>query len=400
MNAPWTIVCFSGVDWASHRQRPHMLMTALAEQGADVLFVDNLGTRMPRLQDAGRIVRRLGGWVRSSGSGRGPAAPRTASEERSGPGRLRVDSPVVLPMQHLGPVRRLGRSTLVRRIRRRIGARRPLVVWTYLPLPVIADTAEALGADALVYDWSDDASEHVLSRSAAERRRIGAWEREMAGRADLVFMASAELLRTRGSANPRTHLVPHGAPRRAGRTAEPPELSGLPRPRIGFVGSITEWTDLDLVDDVARERPDWSFVMVGPVKTKAKALQRRPNVVFTGERPHESIPAYLSAFDVAIIPYRVTPATTAASPVKLREYLAADLPVVSVDVPEVRPFVPPVRVASDAAGFIEAIDACLAERPAPGGDPARTRTRAETWDDRAREMAGRITQLLQTRQPR
>ena len=77
-------------------------------------------------------------------------------------------------------------------------------MWTYLPLPVIADTAKALGADLLVYDWSDDASEHVLSRSARQRRRIGGWEEEMAGRADVVFVASEELLRSRGS--PRTRV--------------------------------------------------------------------------------------------------------------------------------------------------------------------------------------------------
>ncbi|MCA1727568.1 MAG: glycosyltransferase [Actinobacteria bacterium] len=393
MDVPWTIVCFSGVDWASHRQRPHFLMSALAERGADVLFVDNLGTRMPRLRDAGRVLRRLRGLARSSAR-RPPAILQ--SPARAGAG-IRVDSPVVLPLQHVGAIRELGRRTLSRRIRARIGDRRPLVVWTYLPLPVIADAARELSADALVYDWSDDASEHVLSRSATQRRRIGTWEHEMAERADIVFAASAELLRSRGSPNPRTYLVPHGAPhRRAGSSngsTIPQELSALPHPRIGFVGSITEWTDLDLVDRMAVERPAWSFVMVGPVKTRVKTLQRRANVLFTGERPHEEIPGYLSAFDVAIIPYRVTPATTAASPLKLREYLAADLPVVSVDVPEVRPFVPPVRLASDPDTFVEAIERALAEKRAP----SRARARTELWGDRADEMVARIDEFLESR---
>jgi glycosyltransferase involved in cell wall biosynthesis len=391
LDVPWTIVCFSGVDWASHRQRPHMLMTALAEAGAEVLFVDNLGTRMPRIRDAGRIARRLARWTRAPRGG----TEGSSREPGSRPGgRIRVDSPVVLPMQQLDAVRRLGRATLLRRIRARIGDRRPLVVWSYLPLPVIADAAEALGADALVYDWADDASEHVLSRSATERRRIAEWEREMARRADVLFIASAELLRSRGSSNPRTYVVPHGSPRPRAARGVPPgvprELADLPRPRIGFVGSITEWTDLDLVDEIASRRPGWSVVMVGPVKTRVRALQRRPNVMFTGERPHEEIPSYLSAFDVAIIPYRVTPATTAASPVKLREYLAHDLPVVSVDVPEVRPFVPPVRVASDPPAFVDAIERALTEARRPG-------QRTATWDERAREMVERVEEFLGSR---
>jgi glycosyltransferase involved in cell wall biosynthesis len=385
MDQAWNIVCFSGVDWHSHRQRPHWLMTAFAERGANVLFVDNLGTRLPRLRDARRIVRRLGGWAKSS---------RTARPQRER--GIRVDSPVVLPLQHLAPVRAIGRATLVRRVRRRL--RRidgPLVVWTYLPLPVIADTAEALRADLLVYDWSDDASEHVLSRSRSQRRRIGEWEAQMAARADLVFVASAELLRSRGSPNERTHVIPHGAPRRARRSRSrpeaPAELADLPRPRVGFVGSISDWIDLELLDAMARERPEWSFVMVGPVKTRVRELRRRPNVTFTGERPHDEIPAYLGAFDVAIIPYRVTPATTAASPLKLREYLAAGLPVVSVDVPEVRPFVPPVRVAAGAGAFLEQIEAALA-----GGRPRRV-SRAGSWDDRAEEMLKLLSEALPAR---
>ncbi|MEX2457749.1 MAG: glycosyltransferase [Actinomycetota bacterium] len=381
MDRSLSIVCFSGVDWASHRQRPHFLMSAFAERGASVLFVDNLGTRLPRPRDAGRVARRLAAWMRSSRGA--PHRPRGA------PARIRVDSPVVLPLQHLGPVRRAGAAALVRRLRRKLPAGRPLVVWTYLPLPVIRDAAVALGADLLVYDWSDDAAAHVLSPSRRQRERIGQWEREMAERADVVFVASEELLRTRGSPNMNTFLIPHGAPRQPRAVPVAPEVDALPRPRVGFVGSISEWVDLDLIEALARARPEWSFVMVGPVKTRLRGLRRRPNVLLTGERPHEDVPSFLAGFDVAIIPYRVTPATTAASPVKLREYLGAGLPVVSVDVPEVRGFVPPVRLATGPQGFMEQIEDVLAKR----GSPRQTR-RAESWDERAGEMLRRLFEAL------
>jgi glycosyltransferase involved in cell wall biosynthesis len=385
MGPDWNVVCFSGVDWKSHRQRPHWLMGAFADRGARVLFVDNLGTRLPRLRDARAVARKVSGWAASSRTAR-PGG-------RSG---IRVDSPVVLPLQHLGLVRRIGRATLVRRLRRRLNPSRPLVVWTYLPLPVIADTAEALGADLLVYDWSDDAREHVLSPSARHRARIGRWEDRMAERADVVFVASAELLRSRAPANPRTFLVPHGSPGKGrGRRARPephPALADLPRPRVGYVGSITEWTDLELVDRMARERPDWSFVMVGPVRIRAKELRQRPNVTLTGERPYEEIPSLLAGFDVAIIPYRVSPAMAAASPVKLREYLAAGLPVVSVDVPEVREFVPPVRVASGPEEFLAQVEAALA-----GDRPRRRSPRAASWGERADEMIARMSEALHAR---
>ncbi len=393
MEPPFTIVCFSGVDWRSHRQRPHMLMESFARRGADVVFVDNLGTRLPRVRDAGRVARRLAGWTTPSRIERPARVSRPADGRRTG--QIRVESPVVLPMQQLGPVRALGRSTLVRRLRRRVRpGSGPLVVWTYLPLPVIADAAAALGADLLVYDWSDDASQRVLSSSVRQRRRLGQWEDEMVRRADLVFVASAELLRSRGSANPNTHVVPHGSPgeHRQGRDVvmpSPSELAGLARPRIGFVGSISAWIDLPLIEGLARARPKWSFVMVGPVKTSVRTLRRLPNVTLIGERPHEEIPAFLAGFDVAIIPYRVTPAMAAASPVKLREYLEAGLPVISVDVPEVHSFAPRVQVASGIEGFLREIEGALARRR-----PRRRIPKGESWDERASEMIARMDQAL------
>jgi glycosyltransferase involved in cell wall biosynthesis len=205
-----------------------------------------------------------------------------------------------------------------------------------------------------------------------------------------VFVASAELLRRRGSSNPRTHVVPHGVPPRPARAAPEPEaLRGLPRPRVGFVGSISEWTDLDLVRGLAEARADWSFVLVGPVKAKADRLRGKPNLLLTGERPHEEIPGFLAAFDAAIIPYRVTPATEAASPVKLREYLAQGLPVVSVDVPEVRPFSPPVELAAGVDGFVEALERAIARGR---GTPAREA--APGWASRVDEMIAKASEAL------
>ncbi len=382
MNTPWDIVCFAGVDWDSHRQRPQWLMQGFADRGASVLYVDNLGTRLPRISDARRVAHRVSRWARSSWT------PTT--ERPGGAGRILRDAPVVLPLQHLALVRAFGRWTLLHRLRRRVGGGRPLVVWTYLPMPVIRDAAAGLGADLLVYDWSDDASAHVLTASPAVRRRIAGWETAMAKAADLVFVASAELLRRRGGGNPETHLIPHGAPDSPRSTTRVPHaVDRLPHPRIGFVGSITEWTDVGLVEELAASRPDWSFVLVGPVRTRVNGLRARDNVLLTGERPHEEIPALLRAFDAGIIPYRVTPATTAASPVKLREYLAHGLPVVSVDVPEVRPFAPPVRLATGADAFAEALAEALAEGRRPPGRGA------PTWDERVDEMAAHVARALE-----
>jgi glycosyltransferase involved in cell wall biosynthesis len=373
IEAPWDVVTFGSVDFNANWQRPQAIAAALAERGASVLYVNNLGVRLPGVRDARRLSRRLRGIVNGH-AGVGPG--------------LSVATPIVLPFQHVQPVRALGRATLLRRIARR-REHRPLVVWTYLPLPAIRDVAETLEADLLVYDWADDASARVLTRRPSLRRRLAAWEDEMVAAAGVVFVASRELLRHRGSSNPRTYVVPHGVS--AGHDRDlpvPPPVATLPRPRIGFVGSISEWVDLELLDGLTRARPDWSFVMVGPRSVSMRRIAHRPNVVVVDEQPHDEIPAFLEAFDAALIPYRPADATSAASPVKLREYLAHGLPVVSSDIPEVRPFARDVEVAEGVDGFVGALDRALArgKRSAP--------MQQRTWSQAVDEMVGHVETVL------
>lgn len=155
----------------------------------------------------------------------------------------------------------------------------------------------------------------------------------MAKRADAVFISSPELLRRRAPQNDNVHLIGHGV------AVSPPQKAKIDNgqaKRIGFVGSITKWTDLDLLQHVATRLPDAQLVLVGPLRTDVSALRALPNVELAGEVPHEAIGALLSSFDVGLIPYKVVPATETASPLKLQEYLAHDLPIVSVDIPAAR----------------------------------------------------------------
>lgn len=378
--AGWTVLCFSSVDWHSHRQRPHWVTAALAKRGARVLYVDNIGIRLPRLGDARRVWRRLAPRVAVPG----PGPPELHGIERR--------RPVVLPLQQFRPVRWLGLQTLLRRLRPYVASARPLVVWSYLPMPVIADLAEALHADLLIYDWCDDMSERTLTRSARHRQRIAWWEDGMAARADLVVAASGELLRRRAAGHPRAHVVAHGVNPDAGLGIPLPGLvATAPHPRIGYVGSISAWTDLELVASVARARPQWSIILVGPAEIRLGALRRLPNLVLTGERPHHEIPGIVAAFDAAIIPYRLNGATRSASPIKLHEYLAQGVPVVSVDIPGIRDAGSNVEVAHDAAGFIRALDRALApgRRQQPTG--------GVTWEDRVEEIVRMADHALRER---
>ena len=145
-----------------------------------------------------------------------------------------------------------------------------------------------------------------------------------------------------------------------------PEVAAIPRPRIGFFGGLDDYIiDFDLLRRTAEENPDANLVLVGDATCPMDALTRIPNVHWLGFRPYAAIPAIGRAFDVALMPWLDNEWIRYANPVKLKEYLALGLPVVSTDYPEVEAYRDRVRVARDRAEF-----------------PALVRRAAETVPDR------------------
>ncbi|MGZ7039146.1 MAG: glycosyltransferase, partial [Thermoanaerobaculia bacterium] len=159
------------------------------------------------------------------------------------------------------------------------------------------------------------------------------------------------------------------------------------RPIIGYYGAIAEWFDADLIGDVARARPDYSFVLIGEaLNRRAVALGALPNVALLGEKPYDLMPSYLADFDVCLIPFRITPLTEATDPVKLYEYFSQGKPVVATPLEELRRHEPLVALASDATAFAAAIDRSLYEN-----DPDLRIRRIEvaganTWRDRGKVL--------------
>ena len=194
-------------------------------------------------------------------------------------------------------------------------------------------------------------------------------ERELLERADVVFAVSRYLVDKLERAeddvrsSPFTiYYAPHGVEyekfRRALDMVEYPcDIAGLPRPIIGFYGNIYPWVDLDLIGKLARERPEWSFVMIGGVFCEVEECASLANVRFLGRREHDELPRYCAAFDVAIIPYDLrNPRMESVSPVKTCELLAAGVPVVASDIPELRSFGESVAVAKTTDEWLSCLE--------------------------------------------
>src|SRR6185503_18950622 len=144
---------------------------------------------------------------------------------------------------------------------------------------------------------------------------------------------------------------------------EPADQANIPHPRLGFYGVIDERMDIELLDGLAKARPDWQIVMVGPVvKIDPADLPHHSNIHYLGGKAYQDLPAYLSGWDIAMLPFARNASTRFISPTKTPEYLAAGVPVISTAIRDVvRPYGQQglVKIADTVLEFIQAAEALM-----------------------------------------
>ncbi|MBY5791486.1 UDP-galactopyranose mutase [Rhizobium leguminosarum bv. viciae] len=240
------------------------------------------------------------------------------------------------------------------------GAKRP-ILWFYTPL--MFGFARHVDAVAVVYDCMDELANFKFAPA-----NLNASERALMACADVVFAGGLSLYEARRDQHDNIHPFPSGVDTHHFRAArcplpDPPDQAGIPHPRLGYYGVIDERLDLDLVGSVALARPDLSFVFLGPiVKISPDDLPHGANIHYLGQKAYADLPAYLSGWQAALMPFALNEATRFISPTKTPEYLAAGRPVVGtqiVDVVRGYADVPGVLLANGAEAFAEACDAAL-----------------------------------------
>jgi glycosyltransferase involved in cell wall biosynthesis len=364
------IICFSH-DWTGDPLSKTHLMRILARNNR-VLWVNSIGYRTPSVNkaDLSRIWKKL------------LAAREPVREvERN----IFVLNPLAIPVYGMSAVRSLNRAWLrsqVTRAMRRLGFQRT-INWVFNPAAsVIAGT---LGEETLIYQCVDEYSEF----SGVNARAMLELEEQLLKKADLVLVSAELLLQSKGKFNPNTFMVRHGVDfthfRKAldPATVVPPEIANLPRPIVGFFGLIADWVDTDLMAQIAKRYPHGSLVVLGKATTDTSCLNL-PNVHLLGRKPYADLPAYCKGFDVAINPFRINTLTLNANPLKVREYLAAGLPVVATDIPEVA-VLGMCRIGTNHEHFLREVDDALAT-PGPQREISE-RVRSESWDSRVAEIA-------------
>jgi len=374
------IICFCN-DWDGDPLSKKHIALRLAKKNR-VLWVNSTGNRNPTVsvRDFRRVLKKL----RQYGHG-----CRCVEEN------IYVFSPLVIPFHGSRAARWINRRILtwsLRRACRKLSFHQPI---TYTFVPSSGDVAGSLGERLVVYHCVDEYSQFT----GTDKTAILDMERRLIEKSDLVIVSSSRLYESKRRYNPNTYLVTHGVDvahfRKAclPATAAPEDCPKLQHPVIGFFGLIADWVDLEIIRYLAASRPEWSFLLIGEVQTDISALRSVPNVHLLGRRNYQSLPAYCKVFDVAVLPFVVNDLTVAANPLKLREYLAAGLPVVATPLPEVVKLNGLVRTAGTQEEFLDQIEAFLSEGKRGPNLAVSRLMEPESWDEKVEQLSCLIADL-------
>lgn len=232
--------------------------------------------------------------------------------------------------------------------------------WVWFYTPMAYPFAAELSPRGVVYDCMDE-----LTAFKSAPRQLVQRENALFKSADLVFTGGRSLYAAKRGRHPSVHCFPSSvdAQHFAGTRTDHPLQAALPHPRLGYCGVIDERVNLEMVAAMAEARPDWQIVMVGPVvKIDPAGLPRHANIHWLGQQSYDDLPAFISGWDVCLLPFALNEATRYISPTKTLEYMAAGRPSVSTRIRDVaEPYGHVVAIADTTAEFIDGCADLLAE---------------------------------------
>lgn len=380
------VICFAGQDWWYHN-RAHsdfQLMRRIAGH-RKVLFINSIGMRMPlpgrSTQFGRRILRKMRSMTRLA---------RRVDPDRPG---FIVFTPLLLPAYSFAFIRAMNARLVaaqVRLLQRIYRVKDPV---GFLTVPTSWDVAQHLSLSATVFNRSDKQS----AFPEVNGPMIESLEQDLLAGADAVVYVSHVLMATeRGRAGGEVVFLDHGVDlEHFARQAPPVEIQGLARPIVGFFGGIDNYTvDVGLLEEVAIRTPDATLLLVGAADSSMARLTRHSNVVWLGPRPYAQIPALGSAFDVALMPWLPNEWIQYCNPIKMKEYLALGLPIVTMPFPETAQYAPLLDIADSHVDFVHLVHERLRH---PLSEEDRTARRAAvmtaSWDVRAGQLLALFDRL-------
>ncbi len=364
------ILCFSHRRWSFVYQRPQHLMSRYA-----------ISQRVFFIEEPVRTEATAPSWGLSAHGGVTVAVPQ-------------------LPLSVSGAAVTQTLRDLVDALIRRERLTR-FIAWYYTPaaLPFTAHLVPV----GVVYDCMDE-----LAAFKGADPGLPRLEAQLMAVADVVFTGGHSLYEAKCYLHENIHAVPSSVDTRHFAAArhlhdDPDDQRHIPSPRLGYFGVLDQRLDVALLAGLARVRPDYHWVLIGPVvKIDPGELPTAPNIHYLGPKAYEDLPAYIAGWDVALLPFAVNEATRYISPAKTPEYLAAGKPVVSTPIRDVIRIYGErdlVRIAADVDAFARHCDRALTEPPEPRRVRADVMLRGMSWDRTWARTAELVRQTLQAPAP-
>ena len=391
MNKPLNIVMLSTAEWDNPfwTNKQHTACS-LADAGHRVFYIESLGLRTPDANH-GRDWRRL--FKRLLRAFLFPKRVRN---------NVLVWSPLVIPAASsklLQYVNRFLFSTVLG-LHRSLYSFRSAVLWTYNPLTLLY-TQPCL-FDALIYHCVDE----ISAQPGMNKKLIEFQERKLCSLADHVFVTSSSLYSSRSQWTKHITYLPnvvdpdHFSKDRSVSASVPVEFESIPEPRLIFVGALSAYkVDFELIQKLALICPNWSIVLVGLIGegdpgTSINQLLDIKNIYLLGPKPYKELPRLMHSSDVGLLPCVLNQYTRAMFPMKFFEYLAADLPVVSTNLPSLKEFSDYVNFANSAEEFASSINNILEGNSAFDQLGVKKLVSNHSYSKRTEKMLSTIKDLL------
>ena len=276
------------------------------------------------------------------------------------------------------------------------------IFWYYTPMAL--RFTSHFSPIASVYDCMDE-----LSAFKGADSTLPALEKDLFRRVDLVFTGGQSLYEAKRNQHRAVYAFPSSIDanhfgRARNAVVDPNDQTDIPHPRLGFFGVIDERFDRELLDQIASKRPDWHFVIIGPiVKIDPDTLPKHANIHYLGAKKYDELPAYLAGWDIALLLFARNESTRFISPTKTPEYLAAGKPVISTSIRDVvRPYgeLKLVEIADAPEDFIRAAEKILSRS---SQDEWLARVDAFvanlSWDKTWTQMSNLIDKVVERKRP-
>ncbi|MGI9947092.1 glycosyltransferase [Vibrio hyugaensis] len=346
-----------------------------------ILWVNSIGLRQPKwaAKDTKRILNKL---TRSfNADARSNAAFKQDSTVY---GNIQTIDLLTIPAPRAHWARKAASKIMQRQLNRKLtklGFDKP-IFWTSLPTAV--DVCKAMSNTGIIYYCGDDFG----ALAGVDHQTVLEHEADLIDCCDVILAASDKL--TAKFPENKTVTLPHGVdfPLFSTPSSKAKDLPDNGRKVLGFYGSLSEWLDYSLIEQVADQAPDWDLVFIGPNEFPHNPLPQRNNVHYLGPRAHHDLPSYSQHWDASWLPFIDNAQIKACNPLKLLEYLATGTPVISTSFPALTPYKQMLHVVTDIDDVCASLKHLL---PPPNGTMALIEK--QSWASRAFQVEQLVRSL-------